>query len=99
MNPEERFVMRHDERRKLLIIEQNLVAEAPELAALFGTPARPGRRAYHGLITWFLIGLLVLGVLLDDTTIVLGAFALLSVSVVRWIVRATGAHKTSRWPP
>ena len=99
MNPEERFVMRHDERRKLLIIEQNLVAEAPELAALFGTRARPGRRAHHPLITGLLIGLLVLGVLLDDTTIVLGAFALLSAAVVRWIVRPSGARETRRRPP
>lgn len=92
--------MRRHERRKLLIIEQNLVAESPELAALFGTRARPGRRARDGRIArWFLIGLLVLGVLLGDTTILLGAYAVLSVSIVRWIVRSTGANKTGRWPP
>ena len=92
--------MRDRERRELLVIETNLLAEAPELAALFGALGRPGRRERDDRIArWFLIGLLVLGLLLEDATVLLGAYALLSVSVVRWIVRSMGADQSRRRPP
>jgi hypothetical protein len=91
--------MRRRERRQLLLIERHLVAEAPELAALFDAQTRPRRRADVGLVAWWsLVGLLVLGVLLADTTVVLGAYALLSASVVRWIVRSA-RDDTGHRPP
>jgi hypothetical protein len=92
--------VRDREKRELLVIEKNLLAESPELAALFGPLAHPGRRERNDRSArWFLIGLLVLGLLLEDTPVILAAYALLSVSVVRWIVRSTGAGPRRRWPP
>lgn len=69
--------MREHERRELLVIEQNLLAEAPELAELFARLAEPrrsggGRRA----LRWLAAILLLLGVVLVEVPLLLGALVL-----------------------
>jgi hypothetical protein len=89
--------MREDERRELHVIEQNLRTEAPELAELFTTFAEPrwsrnGRR----MLRWLAATLLLLGVVLWEVPLLLGALVLASVSAVRWTVQAVGAEELDR---
>jgi hypothetical protein len=85
--------MKVRERRALLVIEKNLLAETPELAALFGPLSRPHRsRAIQRAAQWCTAGLLLLSTLLSDGTVALGALALLSMSVVRWTVVEADAY-------
>jgi hypothetical protein len=76
--------MREDERRRLLVIEQNLIAEAPELARLFDPP-RPARRVRRRRAAlWLITALLPISAALADGTVLVGALALLAMTVVRW---------------
>ncbi len=76
-------MLRDDERRQLLLIEQNLVAEAPELADQFARLA-PRRRSGrgHGTVVWLAASVLLLGVILGEVRLVLGALVLVAVSPV-----------------
>lgn len=77
--------MRDHERRELQVIEEELRAQAPELAALFDPPATSrGPRPRLVLAA----GLLLLGLLLGDPTASLGALALLAGWAVPWTVDA-----------
>lgn len=58
-----------------------------QLAALFRPLARLERRArIRRAAPWLAACLLPLAAFLDDTTVLLGALALLSMSAVRWTV-------------
>jgi hypothetical protein len=81
--------MEDRERRELLVIEENLVAEAPELAELFdGLEAARrsgwGRRA----IGWLAVALLLLGAVLGEASLLLGALVLAGMAASRWSVDA-----------
>jgi hypothetical protein len=89
--------MREHERRELLVIEQNLLAEAPELAELFARLAAPcwserRRRA----LRWLAAILLLLGVVLVEVPLLLGALVLAGMSVIRWTVQAVGVDELDR---
>lgn len=79
----ERPVLRDDERRQLLLIEQNLLAEAPELAEQFARLAPRSRsgRGYRTMV-WLAASVSLLGVVLGEVRLVLGALVLLAVSAV-----------------
>lgn len=78
--------MREHERQELLVIEQHLLAEAPELAELSARLAEP-RRSRHGRRTlrWLAAILLLLGVVLVEVPLLLGALVLAGMSVIRWV--------------
>ena len=76
--------MKDRERRELVVIERELRAEAPELVALFDPPVR--RRGLRTAL-WLAGVLLPLSAFLDDMTVLLGALALVAMSVVPWTVR------------
>ncbi len=89
--------MREHERRELLLIEQHLLAQAPELIELFGTqPSRrrrdPGRRTLHVLAAV----LALLGVFLSELPLLLAALALVAMSVVYWTVYSEEAVQPDR---
>ena len=81
--------MREHERRALLVIEQNLLAEAPELAELFDRLAEP-RRSVHARKALRLLAaiLLLLGVVLVEVSLLLGALVLAGMSVIWWTEQA-----------
>lgn len=79
--------MRERERRALLVIEKNLLAEAPELAALFDPPPEPDRiKRRRRAMRWLTATVLLLAVVVGDTTLLFGGLALLSMFAVRWTV-------------
>ena len=81
------FAMKNRQRRELLVIEKNLLAESPEMAALFAPLVRLERRARIRRAAPLLAAcLLPFAAFLDDTMVLLGALALLSMSAVRWTV-------------
>jgi hypothetical protein len=89
--------MREHERRELLVIEQNLRAEAPELEELFARLAEPrwigrGRRT----LRWLAAILLLLGLVLWQIPLLLGAVVLAGMSVTRWTVQEVGADELDR---
>jgi hypothetical protein len=83
--------MKNRERRELLLIEKNLLAESPELAAMFAPLAR--RTRVRRAAPWFAACLLALAAFLDDTTILIGSLALLCMSIVRWTVWPTDTEQ------
>jgi Protein of unknown function (DUF3040) len=89
--------MREHERRELHVIEQNLLAEAPELAEQFASLAEY-RRSGRGrrTVRWLAAILLLLGVVLWEVSLLLGALVLAGVSVVRWSAQAVGTDELDR---
>ena len=81
--------MREHERRALLVIEQNLLAEAPELSELFDRFAEP-RGNVHARKALRLLAaiLLLLGVVLVEVSLLLGALVLAGMSVIWWTEQA-----------
>ena len=81
--------MREHERRALLVIEQNLLAEAPELSELFDRLAEP-RGNVHARKALRLLAaiLLLLGVVLVEVSLLLGAVVLAGMSVIWWTEQA-----------
>jgi hypothetical protein len=80
--------MSEHERRALLVIEQNLLAEAPELADLFDRLAEPRPNKHGRTVLRVLAGiLLLLGVVLVEASLLLGALVLAGMSVIRWTER------------
>lgn len=80
--------MREHERRALLVIEQNLLAEAPELAELFDRLAEPRRNVHRKALRLLAAILLLLGVVLVEVSLLLGALVLAGMSVIRWTEQA-----------
>jgi hypothetical protein len=88
--------MREHERRALLVIEQNLLAEAPELAELFGRLAEPRRNVRARKVLLLLAAiLLLLGVVLLEVSLLLGALVLAGLSVI-CTERAAGPDEPDR---
>lgn len=92
--------MRDHERRELLVIEENLLAEAPELAARFDGLAEAPRIGRRRRVAWWLaVALLLLGVLLGDAWLLLGALLLARTTVVPRRVRAAPVDELDRRRP
>ncbi len=72
-----------DERRQLHVIEQNLLAEAPQLADQFARLAT-ARRSGRGrrTVLWTPAITLLLAVILGNVPLLLGALVLVAVSAV-----------------
>jgi hypothetical protein len=81
--------MREHEQRELLVIEENLVAEAPELAELFDAldMTRQSSRLTRAL-RWLAVALLFLDLALGEGLLLLGALVLTGIGVNRWTVRS-----------
>jgi hypothetical protein len=81
--------MREHEQRELLVIEENLVAEAPKLAELFDEldMARQSSRLARTL-RWLAVALLFLGLALGEGLLLLGALVLVGMGIIRWTVRS-----------
>jgi hypothetical protein len=89
--------MREHERRVLLGIEQNLLAEAPELADLFDRLAEPWLNKHARKALRLLAGiLLLLGVVLVEVSLLLGALVLAGMSVIRWTEGWAGPDEPDR---
>jgi hypothetical protein len=89
--------MREHERRVLLVIEQNLLAEAPELAELFDRLAEPRRNVHaRKALRLLAASLLLLGVVLLEVSLLLGALVLAGLSVIRWTEQPTGPDESDR---
>jgi hypothetical protein len=83
--------MREHERRVLFVIEQNLLADAPEMAELFDQLAEPRRNEPARWALRLLAAiLLLLGVVLVDVSLLLGALVPAALSVIRWPEHAAG---------
>jgi hypothetical protein len=88
--------MREHERRALLVIEQNLLAEAPELAEKFDRLAEPRRNVHRKALRLLAAILLLLGVVLVEVSLLLGALVLAGMSVIRWTEQAAGPDEPDR---
>jgi hypothetical protein len=83
--------MREHQRRALLVIEQNLLAEAPELGELFDQLAEQRRLVRLRKALRLLAAILLLaGVVLLEVSLVLGALVLAGMSVIWWTERPAG---------
>jgi hypothetical protein len=89
--------MRAHERRELHVIEQNLLADAPELAEQFASLAESRRSGWgRRTVRWLAAILLLLGVVLWEVSLLLGALVLAAVSVVRWEAPPVGRDELDR---